>query len=165
MRYVVLLLFMLVLAAPALAQTETPTSTPTYTPTPTPTGTPIFLPEEDIADAIRDSNEMTGQLPAADDSFIPRPNLRIVFGYAKWLIAPETAEALAGPFRGVIQHLGLYFLARFVLFGVYALVFLLVYIFRWTIWFLRLAIQVAQVLVALVGSLSPIRLITRLFGG
>jgi hypothetical protein len=112
-----------------------------------------------LYEGLSDVNEMLANLPAELGGSVPAETGRVIFGYAKWLISPSSADELAGPFAPIVSHTGI---ALTLIFGttlIYALVWALVWIFRFVAWlfgwFLRivdLLLQIAQAVGNAIGG-------------
>lgn len=141
---------------------ETPTETPTPTPTPTPAlpvptfellVSPTPIPTNESATVEPSSglplNQVYNYLATAyvslntvpEDIMHPGgvpllPNLQAgtLFGYARWLLSPPTADALLGPFAGFMVHLAAFFTTVVILTNIYLIIFILRLLFLIGIW-------------------------------
>jgi hypothetical protein len=115
--------------------------------------TAIAIRAGDLYSGLSDVNELLGSLPGSLNSGVPDETGRTLFGYAKWLISPSSADELAGPFAPIVSHTGIFLTLVFGLTLVYAIVWAAVWIFRFIVWIFRIILQIIQVVVGVVGSI------------
>lgn len=162
-RSVIALLILLVASfSPALAQTDTPTPTLTPSPTtvpampvptfdliasPTPVSTNAAatlepssgLPLNEVYNYLATAYVTLHQAPEdvtapGGVSILPDVQLGTLFGFVKWLFSPPTADALLGPFSGLMIHFVAYFLAVLFLTNIYLIVFVVRFLIRFVVW-------------------------------
>lgn len=119
---------------------------------------PIELPIDDIIGGIQEADQTLADadtlLTAPDGtSLIPQTStLTQLFGYAKWIVAPTTANSLAGPFAPIIVEFGLILVAELVLLGIYMTVYIAIYFFRWLVWLIKLILEFIQAGASFLGG-------------
>lgn len=139
---------------PVYAQTDTPTPTPTLrfqpmifatvpSPTPIPTSTPFELPTPEIAtngliDSLATAENTLRNAPADLSAAIPTQNGSELFGYAKWLLSPNTAQEVAGPFALLITHISIAISAVLLFAVAYFTILIAVFIIRFIVWIVSL---------------------------
>lgn len=122
---------------------------------PTPTPVMLTLPEQELNQGLADAND---QLESADVPLsapdgiplLPAETGSVVFGYAKWITSPVTAQELMGPFANVYYHVGYLIAVDVALVAVYAIIYGAVYVIRWVIWLYRSIVQI----IGTIGSLT-----------
>lgn len=140
---------------------------------PPPTPNSLTLPEVEMNDALDDAStdlqDANIPLSSPDGSpLVPAADTgKMVFGYAKWLTAPTTAQELMGPFAPIYYHVGYFITADMVLVGIYFVVFGAVYIIRWVIWIYRSVLEIISSIggIGLVGGIILLLLFGLLFLG
>lgn len=115
--------------------------------------TAIAFEAGNLYSGLSDVNTLLESLPASINSGVPDETGRTLFGYAKWLISPSSADELAGPFAPIVSHTGIFVSLTFALVLVYAIVWAAVWIFRFVVWLFRIILQIIQVVVSVIGSI------------
>lgn len=83
---------------------------------------------------------------------LPNETGSTIFGYAKWLLSPATAEEIAGPFAPIVSALGFLIIAEITLLGVYGVVYIAMYLVRWVVWIFKLLMAVIQTIAAIIDT-------------
>lgn len=162
---IVIVLLALGGAGHTLAQTETPTPTPTqiemipiprFPPiaSPTPIGTmsviafptSINLPTGDIYTYLSTADANLAALPSNLENPYGQPLLPAerggsIFGYAKWILSFSTAEELLDPLAPPVQHASAIMTMTLVTVGIAFVLFMFVFIVRFIVWLVRLAME------------------------
>lgn len=127
------------------AQTSTPTPViPIYT-------GPMF-------EGLEDSNEIFDDLDADITApggvpLLPDPNYEQLFSFVKWLLSPSAADELVGPFAPLIVHMGVFVSLLIITGGIYALIYMAVYVLRIVAWLIRWILEILSAL-AEIGSVA-----------
>jgi hypothetical protein len=114
--------------------------------------TAIAIQAGDLYSGLGDVNELLGSLPASITDGVPNETGRQLFGYAKWLLSPSSADELAGPFAPIVSHTGIFVSLVFGLTLVYAIVWATVWIFRFVVWLFKIIALIIQTVVGVIGS-------------
>lgn len=143
------ILILLICAAPVFAQTATPT------PSPTPV---LVIPAGELSDAAQNAddqlNGIGGSLTAPGGvSIIPTVNWGQIFGYIKWLIAPPTGDELAGPFGPIMVALGALLAAEIFFLGVKGIVYLASFILTFVVWLVKLIISIISLIASILSTI------------
>lgn len=119
--------------------------------------TPIPIPLTQIGGAIGQGDQLlatvNAPLTSPDGSpLLPDEDGGLIFAYTKWVIAPQTAQELAGPFAPIIISLGILMVADMALFAVYVAIYAGVYFIRWAVWIFRLVLQIIEAIASAAGG-------------
>jgi len=153
----------------AIAPTATPMPTSTYgavtliapempnvafplvlSPTPIASATPLVmptahLPTGDLINYLATAERNLANAPADISNpgvaVLPNEDGWELWGYAKWLISPATADELFGPFGSMLKVIGAAITLVVVIGLVYFLVFIAVRLLRFVVWIVRTALQ------------------------
>lgn len=119
---------------------------------------PIDVPFADIFNQIQGADQSL----AGYDLSLTAPNgtnlapaastLGTVFSYAKWIVAPTTANSLAGPFAPIIIEFGLLMAAEIALLAIYIGIYAVVYIIRWVVWIFKLILAIVEAVSSTIGG-------------
>ena len=127
-------------------------------PRPTPTAFDVSNLWTELGNANNSINGLSG---TNLNSGVPNETGSQLFGYAKWLLSPSSADELAGPFAPLISHTGIAVTLLFGLVLIYSIVWAIIWILRLVVWLYRLIVQiidlvlqVAQVIGSAVGQLG-----------
>jgi hypothetical protein len=115
--------------------------------------TAIAIQAGDLYSGLSGVNALLDSLPDTVNSGVPDETGRTLFGYAKWLISPSSADELAGPFAPIVSHTGIFLTLVFALTLVYAIVWAAVWIFRFVVWLFKIIMLIIQVVVGVIGSI------------
>jgi hypothetical protein len=115
--------------------------------------TAIAIQAGDLYSGLGQVNTLLESLPASLGSSVPAETGRELFGYAKWLLSPSSADELAGPFAPIISHTGIFVTLVFGLTLVYAIVWAAVWIFRFVVWLFKIIMSIIQTVTAVIGSI------------
>jgi hypothetical protein len=115
--------------------------------------TAIAIRAGDLYSGLGQVNTLLESLPASLGSSVPAETGRELFGYAKWLLSPSSADELAGPFAPIISHTGIFVTLVFGLTLVYAIVWAAVWIFRFVVWLFKIIMSIIQTVTAVIGSI------------
>lgn len=113
-----LVLALLLVPLPMLAQTATPM--------PTPTSIWESVPATQMWEDAQSANDqiitrMPSNITAPNGvPIVPQDNSRLFLGYLKWMLSPASTDEWAGPFAPIFQHVGVGLTMVFILVGVYA---------------------------------------------
>jgi hypothetical protein len=114
---------------------------------------PVYeFPVVDLYSGLADVNLALGSLPRDFSSSVPEPDVRVLFGYAKFLMSPAVAAEFGGPFEPIFAHM---YIAAYLIFGlglVYCIVWVAVWIFKFIVWFFKLLLQIIYTVVGVLGS-------------
>lgn len=131
---------------------------------PTSTPVPLPVPEADLLQGLADAgdqlNSVNAPLTAPNGlPLLPNETGSMVWGFAKWITSPVAAQELMGPFAPIYYHTGYFVAADVALITVYIVVYGAVYIARWAIRLIRIAmsvidliLQILQVVTSAVGG-------------
>lgn len=123
-----LIVFVLLAAVPAAAQSSTPAPLPL----------PTQQAYEQLATANAQLNDVSADLTSPDGlPILPTEDGRVMFGYVKWLISPAAADEWAGPFAPIFQHINIGLGIVFALASVYSTVYIISHIGAWVGWLLE----------------------------
>jgi len=183
MKLVIIVCLILLIAVPAAAQTDIPPTTAgvgEIKPTSTPINLPIDPVNEMLATADGSLQGLPDDLsrPGGSTSIIPPDQGSLVYGYAKWLLSPNIANEVFGPFSGFVEHASIYVGMMLAMGGVYAAVYAIMYAIRWAEWLFNtilkilifieasaLIVPIALIAVAVMLIVAIIIAIGNFFGG
>jgi hypothetical protein len=125
---------------------------------------PLPVPEAGLLDALSSANDdlesVNVPLAAPDGSpLLPDETGTVVWGYAKWLTSPAAAQELLGPFAAIYYHVGYLIALDVALVGIYIVVYGAVYVARWAMRLIRVAMSVIDLI------LQMLQVVTSAAGG
>jgi hypothetical protein len=126
---------------PVFPTIEPPTVIPTRTIMPTSTAFSRSIPESELYVYISTLNAESAMLP--DDlsnpgvPLLPSINPASLWGYAKWLISPSTADELFGPLAMPITHSTALLLIVLTLGLIYALIVAVRFVVKFVVWIVQ----------------------------
>ena len=121
---------------------EAPTVIPPASATPTQAIPPtVQLPYMEVYGYIGTLDAQSASLPSNITNpyvpIVPAVNAAALWGYAKWLISPSTADQIAGPFAPLIQHMAVIVIITLTLSLVYGLITAIRFVARFVVWMIN----------------------------
>lgn len=140
--------------------------TPSPTPGPSPTEVPyVFTPDPlrptwipidagGLYESLGQANQMLqGVQGGLSSSLLPLANIQPIFSYAKWLISPNSAEEIMGPFAPLVIHTGVFIGLLIATGGIYVVVYAAVYLIKFVVWIFKMILLLVDTVVSVVGSI------------
>lgn len=122
-----------------------PSPTPIPTATPLPVEDTVELPTSGLLDYLATANANLSSAPAdlrkGNGAILPGTDGSDLFGYSKWLLSPNTANEIFGPFGLPVSHVGVAVTLVITLALVYFLIYIAVLIIRFIVWLVTIFLK------------------------